>query len=105
MRPQRRRLAGYVRPAAAHRTGRFELGYWQSKDAVIDGYVTAAAGALPHVGLSLDDVGRVQIHCDDANVRRHAVPRRLGDRLDRVEPDGVLAPDEVGASMTWVYPQ
>jgi len=31
-----------------------------------------------------------------------AVPRRLGYRLERIEPDEVLAPAETGRSMIWV---
>ena len=44
----------------------------------------------------------MEIHCDEANVRSAAVPRRLGYRLDRIEDDEVTAPAETGRSMVWI---
>lgn len=84
--------------------GAIELGYWLAAGAVGHGHMTTAVGSLTDVALSLPDVGRAEIHCDEANVRSQAVPRRLGYRLARVEPDEIGAPGEVGRSMTWVYP-
>ena len=81
-----------------------ELGYWLAHDAVGRGHATAAAGALTRAALSLPDVTRVEIHCDEANVRSQAIPRRLGYRLDRVEQDETEAPAEVGRSMFWIFP-
>lgn len=66
-----------------------ELGYWLSVGAEGRGYATRAAGALTDVALRLDDIDRVEIHCDVANVRSQKVPGRLGYRLDRIEPDEI----------------
>ena len=44
----------------------------------------------------------VEIDCDEANVRSAAVARRLGYRLDRIEPDVPSAPGDLGRSMIWV---
>lgn len=79
-----------------------EIGYWVRADRINRGYATAAAGALTAAALALPDVDRVEIHCDEANVRSAAVPRKLGFRLDRIEPDEISAPAEVGRSMVWV---
>lgn len=84
--------------------GALELGYWLRPDAVGKGYATAGARALTTAALSLPDVTRVEIHCDEANERSQRVPQALGYRLDRVEVDGVQAPAEVGRSMVWVFP-
>ena len=81
-----------------------EIGYWLSRDVVGNGYATRAVRALTDVALALDDVSRVEIHCDEANVRSQAIPRRLGYRLDRIEPDDIEAPGEVGRGMVWIYP-
>lgn len=81
-----------------------ELGYWLAHDATGRGYATAAAGALTHAALAVDDVDTVEIHCDEANARSRRVPERLGYRLERVEDDDVEASGEVGRSMIWVYP-
>ena len=81
-----------------------EIGYWLSKHAVGNGYATRATEALTLAALQLDDVSRVEIHCDEANLRSQKVPQRLGYRLDRIEPDEITAPGEVGRGMVWIYP-
>jgi RimJ/RimL family protein N-acetyltransferase len=81
-----------------------ELGYWLSYDAVGKGHATAAARALTAAALTLPNVDRVEIHCDEANVRSRGVPERLGYRLDRIEADEIAAPAEIGRSLIWVYP-
>lgn len=81
-----------------------EIGYWLVADATGRGIVTAAARALTAVALALDRVTRVEIHCDEANVRSAAVARRLGYRLDRIDIDRVSAPGDLGRSMIWVWP-
>jgi RimJ/RimL family protein N-acetyltransferase len=65
--------------------------------------VTAAARALTAAALAVEGISRVEIHCDEANVRSAAVARRLGYRLDRIVPDHVSAPADLGRSMIWVY--
>jgi len=84
--------------------GALELGYWLRPDAVGKGYATACAQALTTIALTLPDVERVEIHCDEANVRSQRVPEAVGYRFDRIEDDGVRAPAEVGRSMVWVFP-
>lgn len=79
-----------------------EIGYWVRADRINRGYASAAAGALTAAALALPDVDRVEIHCDEANVRSAAVPRKIGFRLDRIEPDEITAPAEAGRSMIWV---
>lgn len=81
-----------------------EIGYWLCADATGHGYATTAAYALTLAALALPDVSRVEIHCDEANQRSRKIPQRLGYRLDRIEPDGIEAPGEVGRSMIWAYP-
>jgi RimJ/RimL family protein N-acetyltransferase len=81
-----------------------EIGYWLRVGATGRGFVTAAARALTEAALALDDVTRVEIHCDEANVRSAAVARRLGYRLDRIEPDAISAPGDLGRSMIWIWP-
>jgi RimJ/RimL family protein N-acetyltransferase len=81
-----------------------EIGYWLRTGATGRGVVTAAARALTQAALGVHGVTRVEIHCDQANVRSAAVPRRLGYRLDRIEDDRVSAPGDLGRSMIWVWP-
>ena len=79
-----------------------EIGYWVHVNHTRQGHATAAARALTDAAWTLPEVERVEIHCDEANVRSAAVPRRLGYRLDRIEEDDVTAPAETGRSMVWV---
>jgi len=81
-----------------------EIGYWLRAEATGRGVVTAAARALTDAAMALDGVTRIEIHCDEANVRSAAVARRLGYRLARIEPDRIVAPAETGRSMSWVWP-
>jgi RimJ/RimL family protein N-acetyltransferase len=84
--------------------GGLEIGYWLRAGATGRGIVTAAARALTDAALGVDGVTRVEIHCDEANVRSAAVARRLGYRLARIEPDRIVAPAETGRSMIWIWP-
>ena len=79
-----------------------EIGYWVAAERINRGYATAAARALMAAGFALPGVERVEIHCDEANVRSAAVPRKLGFQLDRVETDEKETPAEAGRSMIWV---
>jgi RimJ/RimL family protein N-acetyltransferase len=82
--------------------GAVEIGYWCHVDHVGRGVITKSAHALTRVLLGLGHIDRVEIHCDEANVRSAAVARRLDYRLDRMEDDGVNAPAESGRGMVWV---
>lgn len=82
--------------------GAVEIGYWCHVAHTGKGVITRAARELTRILLELDGIERVEIHCDEANERSAAVPRRLGYRLDRIEEDGVRAPNESGRGMFWV---
>lgn len=64
--------------------------------------MTRVVGTLTDLVLTLDDVTVVEIHCDEANARSAAVPRRLGYALARTEDRDVAAPAEVGRQQIWV---
>jgi RimJ/RimL family protein N-acetyltransferase len=81
--------------------GTIEIGYWVHVDAVGQGYATRAAAALTDLAVQLDDVRRVLIYCDEANVRSAAIPERLGYVLQRIGPRAPEAPGETGREMIW----
>jgi RimJ/RimL family protein N-acetyltransferase len=87
-----------------HRLGpdALEIGYWLRADATGRGLITAAAAALTNAAFALDGVVRVEIHCDEANARSAAVPRRLGYTLASIDDRPSAAPGERGRMMTWV---
>ena len=58
--------------------GAREIGYWVHADHINQGLATEAAGALTRVAFEVEDIARVEIHCDPRNVRSAAVPRKLG---------------------------
>jgi RimJ/RimL family protein N-acetyltransferase len=84
--------------------GAIEIGYWTHVAHSGRGYMTAAAKAITQVAEALDDVSRVEIHTDEANVRSAAIPPKLGYRLDRVDTRRPEAPAESGRLQIWVRP-
>ncbi len=87
-----------------HRVGDagIEIGYWIDARQVGRGHGSEAARMLTAVALSLPAVSRVEIQCDTANEASAAIPRKLGYRLDRIDPHEPEAPGEVGHRMIWV---
>lgn len=83
--------------------GGIEIGYWIAVGQIRRGYATAAAGALTAVAAALPGVTRVEIHCDEANAASAGIPRKLGYRLDRIDPHEPEAPGEQGRRMIWVW--
>lgn len=83
--------------------GALEIGYWIAVSHIRMGYATRAARALTQAALGMPNVTRVEIHCDEANVRSAAIPKALGYRLDRIGDDRIEAPGEIGREMVWVY--
>jgi RimJ/RimL family protein N-acetyltransferase len=58
--------------------GAREIGYWIHAGHINQGLATEASAALVRVGFEIDRVSRIEIHCDPANVRSAAVPKKLG---------------------------
>lgn len=55
-----------------------EIGYWIHRSFLNQGLATESSAALTRVAFEIDQVRRVEIHCDPRNVRSAAVPRKLG---------------------------
>ena len=55
-----------------------EIGYWIHKDHINQGLATEISAALTRVAFEVDQVDRVEIHCEPQNVRSAAIPRKLG---------------------------
>src|SRR6185436_1084270 len=60
--------------------GAREIGYWIATAHAGKGLATESTGALVRVGFEVERLERVEIHCDPANVRSLAIPRKLGFR-------------------------
>ena len=74
----------------------FEIGYWLRASAEGHGYITEAVQLLTDYAFTELAATRVEIRCDERNVRSAAVTRRLGFvqearlRNEQLAPDGVL---------------
>jgi RimJ/RimL family protein N-acetyltransferase len=96
------RLSGMVSLMDRIGPGGLETGYWLRTEVTGRGVITAAVRALTDLALALPGVTRVEIHCDAANTRSAAVPRRLGFQLARELQRPVEAPGECGTEQQWV---
>nr|WP_296775607.1 GNAT family N-acetyltransferase [Rhodococcus sp. (in: high G+C Gram-positive bacteria)] len=80
-----------------------EIGYWLTQAAEGRGFMTRIAAELTFVALSMDGIDKVEIHCDEANLRSRAIPERLGYRLDRVVDHPITTTHQTGRQMIWIY--
>jgi ribosomal-protein-serine acetyltransferase len=77
-------------------TGYLEIGYWIRASAAGHGYVTEAVRLLANYIFDTLKATRLEIRCDELNVRSAAIPQRLGFvqegrlRNDATTPDGSL---------------
>lgn len=81
--------------------GALEIGYWVRLDRSGQGIITRAAQALTDAAFALPGIERVEIHCDEANVRSAAVPRRLGYALVELRDGAAEAPGASGRDLIW----
>ena len=56
----------------------FEIGYWVNVNHVNKGYATEFSAALTKIAFEIENVNRVEIHCDPDNIRSGAIPKKLG---------------------------
>jgi RimJ/RimL family protein N-acetyltransferase len=56
----------------------FEIGYWVNVNHVNKGYATEFSAALTKVAFEIENVVRVEIHCDPVNNQSAAIPKKLG---------------------------
>ena len=61
---------------------KFEIGYWCRTSKVGRGYVTETVDALTKLALNDFGAARVEIQCDDKNVKSARVAERCGYRLE-----------------------
>src|SRR5205823_14347527 len=73
-----------------------EIGYWIRLSASGQGYIAEAVQLLTDYAFSALKATRVEIRCDERNVRSAAIPQRLGFvqegrlRNHELAPDGTL---------------
>lgn len=84
--------------------GAREIGYWVHAGQVGKGIMTRSVAAVTRAALALDGIQRIEIHCDEANVRSIAIPRRLGYYLARTDIHPIRSPAETGRCQIWITP-
>jgi RimJ/RimL family protein N-acetyltransferase len=90
--------------------GAREIGYWIHKDHINQGLATEVTAALTKVAFAIDQVARLEIHCDSKNVRSAAIPRKLGFRHATTlrqhtrSPDGTLRDTMIWTLLAHEYP-
>jgi len=70
-----------------------ELGYWIAQGHTRKGYATEVCNALLQVAFRIDQVPRVEIRCEPANVASAAVARKIGMKLDGTLRANTIRPD------------
>ena len=76
-----------------------EIGYWLHVDSGGRGYAREAVLRLVDLAFAAG-ADRLEIHCDETNLRSNVLPRAIGFELDRAEPGGSL--DGQHALNVWV---
>ena len=64
------------------RVPKFEIGYWCRSSHTGKGYVSEGVAALTELALETLGAARVEIRCDDLNLRSFGVAERCGYRLE-----------------------
>ena len=82
--------------------GAVEIGYWIRTDRHNRGYATKAAHVMTDATFEhLEDVDRIEIHMDCANLASARVPEKLGYRLLHTETRAKLAVAHTGEAFVW----
>jgi RimJ/RimL family protein N-acetyltransferase len=76
------------------RIRKFEIGYWCRKKMMGKGYITEAVRGLTVFAFEILKANRIEIRCDQRNVRSRKVAERLGYTLE-----GVLRNDQLSADL------
>jgi RimJ/RimL family protein N-acetyltransferase len=74
-------------------TGYFEIGYWIRASAGGHGYITEAVRLLANYAFGTLKANRLEIRCDELNVRSAAIPQRLGFVREGCLRNNATAPD------------
>lgn len=82
---------------------KFEIGYWLSKDYQGNGYMTEAVQRIEQFAFEELGARRVEIRCDEANIKSRRVAERAGFVLEGVLKQDCLSPDGNVLRNTCIY--
>lgn len=84
----------------------FEIGYWVRTDCMGNGYISEAVRALEKYAFEVLNAQRIEIRCDDSNIKSKSVAQRCGYQFEGVMkntnrlPSGELSSTLVFAKMS-----
>lgn len=64
--------------------GAREIGYWISSGFLNQGFALESVKALVKTGFEMEDLLRIEIHCNVDNIRSQAIPKKLGFKLEAI---------------------
>jgi RimJ/RimL family protein N-acetyltransferase len=76
------------------RIRKFEIGYWCRKSYMGKGYITEAVRGLTVFAFEILKANRIEIRCDQRNVRSRKVAERLGYKLEGILRNHQIAADK-----------
>ncbi|MFA9559275.1 GNAT family N-acetyltransferase [Evansella sp. AB-rgal1] len=97
----------YIASSGLHRIDwdvpKFEIGYWIDTRQSGKGYITEAAGRIAEFAFEEFKARRVEICCDEKNIRSRAVAERLGFSLDVILKHDDVSADGTELRNTCIY--
>ncbi|ERJ11796.1 GNAT family N-acetyltransferase [Haloplasma contractile] len=97
-----KKLIGITRLTSKHFNGDFEVGYWIHKDFLNNGYCTEAIQAIVKAAFTINEVERLEIHCDPINTSSKRIPEKLGFMNEGIIRKSELSKDGLREqSMVW----
>lgn len=82
---------------------KFEIGYWIDSRFSGKGYMTEAVKGITDFALNELNARRIEIRCDEKNVKSRAIPERLGYTLEGILKNNSLTPDTNELRNTCIY--
>lgn len=82
---------------------KFEIGYWIDQSKEGKGYMTEAVQAITNFAFTQLGANRVEIRCDEENVKSRSVAERVGFELEGILRQDSLSVDEKSLRNTCIY--
>ncbi|WP_010275722.1 GNAT family N-acetyltransferase [Paenibacillus senegalensis] len=82
---------------------KFEIGYWIDSRYQGNGYMTEAVEGITGFAFSELEARRVEIRCDEKNIRSRAIPERLNYELEGILRNDDVAPHSNELRNTCIY--
>lgn len=82
---------------------KFEIGYWIDSRFSGKGYMTEAVEGITNFAFQELLARRVEIRCDEKNIKSRAIPERLGYSLEGTLKNDDLTPDKKELRSTCIY--